>query len=111
MVGYIAAGTVRAIGANVRGRTLGERVVRLAANGSHATQRAASGAMVWAIREGLSTQDAACVPVAFGRARDGLFNAGNQQKGQTVLVHAWSMPAPVAWAWRRPSLRIVLAPP
>lgn len=88
VVGYIAAGTVRAIGAKVKGRTLGERVVTLAANGSHATQRAASGAMVWAIPEGLSTQDAACVPVAFGTAHDCLFNAGNLQKGQTVLVHA-----------------------
>ncbi len=88
VVGYIAAGTVRAIGASVKGRTLGERVVTLAANGSHATQRAAAGAMVWAIPEGLSTQDAACVPVAFGTAHDCLFNAGNLQKGQTVLVHA-----------------------
>jgi NADPH2:quinone reductase len=88
VVGYIAAGTVRTIGANVTGRTLGERVVTLAANGSHATQRAAAGAMVWAIPEGLSTQDAACVPVAFGTAHECLFNAGNLQKGQTVLVHA-----------------------
>lgn len=88
VVGYIAAGTVRTIGANVTGRTLGERVVTLAANGSHATQRAAAGAMVWAVPEGLSTQDAACVPVAFGTAHECLFNAGNLQKGQTVLVHA-----------------------
>lgn len=90
VVGYIAAGAVRAIGAKVKGlgRTLGERVVTLAANGSHAMQRAATGAMMWAIPEGLSTQDAACVPVAFGTAHDCLFNAGSLQKGQTVLVHA-----------------------
>ena len=53
-----------------------------------ASQRAASDAMVWAIPEGLSTQTEACVPVAFGTAHDCLFNAGNLQKGQTVLVHA-----------------------
>ena len=88
VVGYIAAGTVREIGANVKGRTLGERVVTLAANGSHAQQRAASAAMVWAIPEGLSTQAAACVPVAFGTAHDCLFNAGNLHQGQTVLIHA-----------------------
>ena len=88
VVGYIAAGPVRTIGANVKGRTLGERVVTLAANGSHATQRAAAAAMVWAVPEGLSTQDAACVPVAFGTAHECLVNAGNLQKGQTVLVHA-----------------------
>ena len=88
VVGYIAAGTVHAIGKLVKGRTLGERVVTLAANGSHATQRAAAAAMAWPIPAGLSTQDAACVPVAFGTAHDCLFNAGNLQKGQTVLVHA-----------------------
>jgi NADPH2:quinone reductase len=88
VVGYIAAGTVRAIGKLVKGRALGERVVTLAANGSHATQRAAAAAMAWPIPAGLSTQDAACVPVAFGTAHDCLFNAGNLQKGQTVLIHA-----------------------
>jgi len=88
VVGYIAAGKVREIGKLVKGRTVGERVVTLAANGSHATQRAVSAAMTWSIPAGLSTQDAACVPVAFGTAHDCLFNAGNLQKGQTVLVHA-----------------------
>ena len=88
VVGYMAAGTVRAIGAKVRGRRLGERVVTLAANGSHAQQRAASAAMVWAIPDGLSTQHAACVPVAFGTAHECLFNAGQLLKGQTVLIHA-----------------------
>jgi NADPH2:quinone reductase len=88
VVGYIAAGTVRAIGSQVKGRALGERVVTLAANGSHATQRAAAAAMAWPIPAGLSTQDAACVPVAFATAHDCLFNAGNLQKGQTVLIHA-----------------------
>lgn len=88
VVGYIAAGTVRAIGAKVRGRRLGERVVTLAANGSHAQQRAASAPMVWAIPDGLATQHAACVPVAFGTAHECLFNAGDLQQGETVLIHA-----------------------
>lgn len=88
VVGYIAAGTVRAIGAQVTGRTLGERVVTLNANGSHAQQRAVPAAMVWPISEGLSTAEAACVPVAFGTAHDCLFNAGGLAAGQTVLIHA-----------------------
>jgi NADPH2:quinone reductase len=88
VVGYIAAGTVRAIGAKVTGRTLGERVVTLNANGSHAQQRAVPAAMVWAIPDGLSTADAACVPVAFATAHDCLFNAGGLKTGQTVLIHA-----------------------
>jgi len=88
VVGYIAAGTVRAIGAKVTGRRLGERVVTLNANGSHATQRAVPAAMVWAIPDGLATADAACVPVAFATAHDCLFNAGALKAGQTVLIHA-----------------------
>ena len=88
VVGYIAAGTVREIGKGVQGRTLGERVVTLNANGSHAQRRAVPAATVWAIPEGLSTQAAACVPVAFGTAHDCLFNAGQLQQGQTVLIHA-----------------------
>jgi NADPH2:quinone reductase len=88
VVGYIAAGTVRAIGAKVQGRTLGERVVTLNANGSHAQQRAVPAAMVWTIPEGLSTAEAACVPVAFATAHDCLFTAGDLKAGQTVLIHA-----------------------
>lgn len=88
VVGYIAAGTVRAIGAKVRGRRIGERVVTLNANGSHAQQRAVPAAMVWPIPDGLSTAEAACVPVAFATAHDCLFHAGGLQRGQTVLIHA-----------------------
>jgi NADPH2:quinone reductase len=88
VVGYIAAGTVRAIGAKVKGRRLGERVVTLAANGSHAQQRAVSAAMVWAVPDGLAMANAACVPVAFATAHDCLFNAGGLKAGQTVLIHA-----------------------
>ena len=98
VVGYTAAGTLRAIRAKVRGRTLGERVVTLAANGSHAQQRAASAAMVWAIPDGLSTRHAAGVPVAFGTAHECLFNAGDLQKGQTVLIHARRALRPVLQA-------------
>jgi NADPH2:quinone reductase len=88
VVGYIAAGTVREVGAKVTGRRVGERVVTLNANGSHASVRAVPAAMAWAIPDGLSTQAAACVPVAFATAHDCLFNAGGLKRDQTVLIHA-----------------------
>lgn len=88
VVGYITAGTVREVGPKVIGRRIGERVVTLNANGSHASVRAVPAAMAWAIPDGLSTQAAACVPVAFATAHDCLFNAGGLQRGQTVLIHA-----------------------
>lgn len=90
VVGYIAAGTVVEIGNAVTTRKVGERVVTLHGDGSHATKRAASAAMAWPIPDGVSTQDAACVPVAFGTAFECLFTAGDLQPGQTVLIHAGS---------------------
>ena len=90
VVGYIAAGTIIEVGASVTGRKVGERVVTLHGDGSHATKRAVSAAMAWPIPDGVSTQDAACVPVAFGTAFECLFTAGDLQPGQTVLIHAGS---------------------
>ena len=90
VVGYIAAGTVIEVGNAVTERKVGERVVTLHGDGSHATKRAVSAAMAWPIPDGVSTQDAACVPVAFGTAFECLFTAGDLQPGQTVLIHAGS---------------------
>ena len=90
VVGYIAAGTVIEVGPLVTDRKVGERVVTLHADGSHATKRAVSAAMAWPIPEGVSTRDAACVPVAFGTAFECLFTAGDLQPDQTVLIHAGS---------------------
>ena len=90
VVGYIAAGRIVEIGSAVTGRQLGERVVTLGAEGSHATKRAVAAAMAWPIPDGVSTQDAACVPVAFGTAFECLFTAGDLQPGATVLIHAGS---------------------
>jgi len=90
VVGYIAAGTVCEVGRAVTDRKVGERVVTLHGDGSHATKRAVSAAMAWPIPDGVSTQDAACVPVAFGTAFECLFTAGDLQPGQTVLIHAGS---------------------
>ncbi len=87
VVGAVAAGTVVAVGAAVTGHRPGERVVTLGPAGSHATRRAVPASMAWPIPEGLSTRDAACVPVAFGTAFECLFTAGELQSGQTVLVH------------------------
>ena len=90
VVGYIAAGTVVEVGNAVIERKVGERVVTLHGDGSHATKRAVSAAMAWLIPDGVSTRDAACVPVAFGTAFECLFTAGDLQPGQTVLIHAGS---------------------
>jgi NADPH2:quinone reductase len=88
VVGYACAGTIRAIGANVKGRAVGDRVATLSAAGSHAERRAVPAALTWPIPVGLAADVAACVPVAVGTAAECLFTAGGLSAGQSVLIQA-----------------------
>jgi NADPH2:quinone reductase len=88
IVGYLAAGTVVAVGAGVEQPAVGDRIVTLNAAGSHASKRAVPAMSTWLIPEGLDAASAACVPVAFGTAQECLFTAGNLKAGQTALIHA-----------------------
>jgi NADPH:quinone reductase len=88
IVGYQCAGTVREIGARVRGRKVGDRVVALMPNGSHAELVAGNDATAWPVPEGADLVQVACVPVAFGTAHEALFALGGLAAGQRVLVHA-----------------------
>ena len=47
-----------------------------------------AGGFAWKIPDGISTDDAACVPVPFGTADDCLFEFGRLQAGETALIHA-----------------------
>jgi len=88
IVGYLCAGTVVEVGAGVESPALGEKVVALNANGSHAEKRVVPAAMTWRIPEGLDPAVAACIPVALGTAHECLFTAANLERGQTALIHA-----------------------
>ena len=88
VVGYQNAGTVVAVGGDVTGFNVGDRVVSLAFHGSHAALRVAHPLTTWHVPEGLATETAACVPVAYGTAHDSLFAFGRLQSGETALVHA-----------------------
>jgi len=88
IVGYQNAGTVLSVGADVDGFAVGDRVVALALHGSHAELRVAHPLTTWKIPDGLATELAACVPVAYGTAHDGLFEFGRLVEGETVLIHA-----------------------
>ncbi|MBS1849088.1 MAG: zinc-binding alcohol dehydrogenase family protein [Actinobacteria bacterium] len=90
IVGYQSAGTVEAVGDAVTSFVPGDRVVTLAMDGSHAELRAVPEGFAWKIPEGLSTDDAATVPVPFGTAHDALFEFGRLTEGETVLVTAGS---------------------
>jgi NADPH:quinone reductase len=87
-IGYLTAGTVSQVAADVPGRAVCDRVVALSFAGSHAERRVVPAVMTWPIPAGLDAARAACVPVAFGTAYECLFTAGNLAEGQTILIHA-----------------------
>jgi len=87
-VGYQCAGVVREVGDLVDDLSPGDRVVTVGTEGSHAGLRATGRAFCWPIPDGVSTEDAACVPVPFGTADDCLFEFGRLQAGETALIHA-----------------------
>jgi NADPH2:quinone reductase len=88
IIGYLCAGTVVEVGAGVEAPAVGEKVVALNANGSHAEKRVVPAMMTWVIPEGLDPMVAACIPVAVGTAQECLFTAANLEQGQTALIHA-----------------------
>jgi NADPH:quinone reductase len=88
VVGYQCGGIVIEIGDQVSGLAVGDRVVTVGLDGSHAELRAVPEGFCWRLPDGLSTEEAACVPVAFGTAHDCLFVFGRLRAGETVLVQA-----------------------
>ena len=88
IVGYQCAGTVVEVGDEVSDFAPGDRVVTVGVDGSHADLRSVNELFAWKIPQGLSADEAACVPVPFGTADDCLFEFGHLVEGETVLIHA-----------------------
>jgi NADPH2:quinone reductase len=88
IVGYQAAGTVRAVGDDVTGFEVGQRVVATMGAGSHAEIVSVPAGSVYAVPDGLALEQAAGVPIEFGTADDCLFEFGHLREGETVLVQA-----------------------
>ncbi len=90
IVGYQSAGVVEAVGDGVTAFSVGDRVVTLGMDGSHAELRVVPEGFAWRIPDDLATEDAAVVPVPFGTAHDALFEFGRLVEGEWVLVTAGS---------------------
>jgi NADPH2:quinone reductase len=88
IVGYQCAGMIREVGANVKDRAIGQRVVSFVAYGSHASIVSAPAASTWLLPDELDLEHAACVPIPFGTADDALFEFGRLKAGETVLIQA-----------------------
>lgn len=86
--GYLAAGEILEIGANVTDRHVGQRVTTVDNGGSHASLRAVNARSAWPIPDDMSFEVGACIPIPFGTADDSLFEFGKLVSGETVLIHA-----------------------
>ena len=85
-IGMECAGVVSAVGASVKDLEVGDRVVAFAADAfaSHVTVGAQTAAR---IPEGISTESAATLPVAFLTAYYALVHLARLQPAETVLIH------------------------
>lgn len=88
IVGYNCAGIVREVGADITDRKPGDRVMALMGHGSHAAMAAVPATSTWIVPDGVTLEQAACVPVAFGTAHDCIHEFGRVKAGETVLVQA-----------------------
>jgi len=88
VVGYQAAGEIIECGKDVRGLSVGQKVVTVGFAGSHADLRAVPARTAWPVPNGADLLACATVPVPFGTADDCLFEFGRLKAGETVLVQA-----------------------
>jgi NADPH2:quinone reductase len=88
IVGYQCAGEIVKVGAEVRDRKVGQKVVTIVDWGSHAEYTVAPAKKTWPVPAGLGLDLASAIPVAFGTAHECLFEFGRLRRGQSVLIHA-----------------------
>ena len=88
IVGYQCGGVVRAVGEGTRDRAVGQTVVAVMPQGSHAALVSVPAGTTWVVPDGLDVRRAACVPIPFGTADDCLFEFGRLKAGETALIHA-----------------------
>ncbi|KAJ5900212.1 polyketide synthase [Penicillium subrubescens] len=85
--GLEAAGIVRRTGPNVKDLQPGNRVM-LIGQCTFATRVIVSENLCEKIPGGLSFEDAATMPCVFATSIYSIFNIGNLQKGQSILIHS-----------------------
>jgi NADPH2:quinone reductase len=90
VIGYQSAGIIIEVGSEVSNFSVGEHVVAMSGNGSHAEFRSVSAKAVWHMPENISFEEAASIPVAFATAHDCLFEFGSLEDNQTILINGIS---------------------
>jgi len=87
ILGLEMAGQIAAVGANVTGWQIDDRVCALLSGGGYAEQINVPHQMLMPIPNNWSYQQAAAIPEVFFTAFVNLFMEAGLQKGETVLIH------------------------
>lgn len=85
--GLEVAGVVAAVGADVRGWTVGEPICALLAGGGYAERAVAPQEQCLPIPKGLTAIQAAGIPETFFTVWTNVFQRGRLQAGETILIH------------------------
>ncbi len=88
VVGYEVSGTILEVGEGVEGLTPGQRVFAGTQFGGYASQVVVPGGDVVALRDDLSFEQGAAIPVNYSTAWAALIGYGSLQAGERVLVHS-----------------------
>lgn len=88
LMGLEIAGEVIAMGANVAGFALGDRVMGIVGGGAYAEIARIDHRMAVPVPHGLDDVQAAAVPEVFVTAHEALVHLGRLEAGERVLVHA-----------------------
>ncbi|WAO96249.1 Carrier domain-containing protein [Fusarium falciforme] len=81
------AGMVSAVGPNVEGLAVGDRVLATATDCSIKTKMTCLESLAQKIPQSLDFEDAVAMAIPFTTAHESLINVGQLQKGQSVLIH------------------------
>lgn len=88
VVGYEVAGTIEAVGANVIGLAVGDRVFAGTRFGGYAELVTVKAADANPLPEHLSFAQGAAIPVNYATAWAALYGYGSLRAGERVLIHA-----------------------
>lgn len=88
ILGLEVAGEVTAVGNEVTGFAVGDRVMGIVGGGAYAQYARVDGGMATAIPTGLSFMEAAAVMESFVTGWEALAHLGQIAKSETVLIHA-----------------------
>ena len=88
--GLEVSGTISALGSDVTGWAVGDKVCALLSGGGYAEQVAVTATQLLPVPEAVSLVDAAALPEVVSTVWSNLFMTANLQPGQTVLIHGGS---------------------